>query len=136
MLVFLLIVNVLWTNRILHSRAEVAVSHPFTEAVRHGTKDRDWLSGNGIAPEARLFCPEDPSPNILLFALNRQGWTAYNFGPRPDSAALESYRSEELEYLVLTGSRHYTGIYPSLFPGESDGIEGIVIYGGGDGERK
>ncbi|MEZ4777274.1 MAG: glycosyltransferase family 39 protein [Bacteroidia bacterium] len=130
--VFLLLVNVLWTNRVLHLRAEDATAHPFTQSVLYGAEDRDWLSKSGISPAAHLFCPEDPSPNTLLFALNRQGWTAYNFGLQPDSTALESYRSLGLEYLVLTDTQHYTGIYPALFPMKIMEEEGIVIYQSGN----
>ncbi len=40
------------------------------------------LSDAGIPATARILCPEDPSPNIALLALQRHGWSAYNFGDR------------------------------------------------------
>ncbi|MCK6690981.1 MAG: glycosyltransferase family 39 protein [Thermoanaerobaculia bacterium] len=84
----------------------------------------------GISHEARLLCPRDPSPNIALFALKRQGWTAYNFGDRITADTLYKYQTHfGLTHLALRDSAVYNPLYRQFFPKPAGAIQGWYFYG-------
>lgn len=83
----------------------------------------------GIPPSARFLCPQDPSPNIALYALNREGWTAYNFGKRITADTLEKYQTRYgLSHLALRDSVLYDTLYRRYFPNGGDVGRGWFVY--------
>ena len=83
----------------------------------------------GISHEARFLCPQDPSPNIALFALKRQGWTAYNFGDRITADTLYKYQTHcGLTHLALRDTADYSPLYRQFFPGRAGAIQGWHLY--------
>ena len=88
------------------------------------------LAENGVPPEARLFCPQDPSPNIALFALKRKGWTAYNFGDRISADTLYKYQTHfGLTHLALRDTAVYNPLYRQFFPKPAGVTQGWYLYG-------
>lgn len=87
------------------------------------------LTSKQIPPETRVFCPQDPSPNIALFALKRQGWTAYNFGDRITADTLHKYQTRfGLTHLALRDTAVYTPLYRQFFPKPAGAIQGWYFY--------
>lgn len=87
------------------------------------------LSEAGIPATARILCPEDPSPNIALFALKRQGWTAYTFGDRISSDTLQKYCIEfGLTHLALRDTLVYNEMYQVFFPRQVLETNGWYLY--------
>lgn len=87
------------------------------------------LSEAGIAASARILCPEDPSPNIALFALKRQGWTAYTFGDRINSDTLQMYSNHfGLTHLALRDTLTYNEWYRRFFPRRVLETKGWTLY--------
>lgn len=83
----------------------------------------------GIPPEARFWCPQDPSPNTALYALNREGWTAYNFGRRITADTLERYQMQfGLSHLALRDSSKYDSLYRRYFPKGGRAGRGWWVY--------
>lgn len=88
------------------------------------------LAVAGIPVSARFFCPQDPSPNIALLALQRQGWTAYNFGDRITDDVLRQYQQEfGLTHLALRDTAWYGPLYRRYFPERVCQIRGWFVYG-------
>lgn len=87
------------------------------------------LSDAGISATARILCPEDPSPNIALFALKRQGWTAYSFGDRITADTLQIYHAKYgMTHLALRDTLIYSEIYQPFFPKRVLKINGWNLY--------
>jgi 4-amino-4-deoxy-L-arabinose transferase-like glycosyltransferase len=87
------------------------------------------LTEAGISPAARVLCPQDPSPNIALFALKRQGWTAYNFGKQITADTLHKYRTNYgLTHLALRDTFFYNPFYERFFPVKVFEGEGWHLY--------
>ncbi|MCE7924726.1 MAG: phospholipid carrier-dependent glycosyltransferase [Haliscomenobacteraceae bacterium CHB4] len=87
------------------------------------------LTDAGIPVSARVLCPQDPSPNIALFALKRHGWTACNFGDRINVDTLHKYRTDfGLTHLALRDTALYSPLYRRFFPARVFGSEGWYLY--------
>jgi|GEM_PF-2055858 len=85
-----------------------------------------------ISPSARVLCPEDPSPNIALFALQRHGWTAYNFGDRITVDTLYKYQTQfGLSHLALRDTAFYSPLYRKFFQTKISVVEGWYFYSRG-----
>lgn len=88
------------------------------------------LTQFGIPPSARFLCPQDPSPNIALFALKRQGWTAYNFSHQIKADTLEKYCAGfGLTHLALRDSSLYGELYTRYFPEKIAVVRGWYLFG-------
>jgi len=88
------------------------------------------LTEAGISPSAKVLCPQDPSPNIALLALQRHGWTAYNFGDRITADTLHKYHSNfGLSHLALRDTTLYSPLYRQFFPAKVFDGEGWYLYG-------
>lgn len=75
------------------------------------------LAETGIPASARVLCPQDPSPNIALLALQLPGWTAYNFGDRINGDTLRKYQTNfGLTHLALRDTAEYSPLYRRFFP--------------------
>ncbi len=82
-----------------------------------------------IPLSAKVFCPQDPSPNIALFALKRQGWTAYNFGDRITADSLQKYQALfGLTQLALRDTAYYSVLYQGFFPNKAGRARGWYFY--------
>jgi hypothetical protein len=91
---------------------------------------RYHLEYMGVHALARVLCPQDPSPNISLFALRRQGWTAYNFGDRINADTLRKYQTTlGMSHLALRDSTLYGPLYREFFPRKVCRIRGWYVYG-------
>jgi hypothetical protein len=89
----------------------------------------DQLKEAGIPPAARFLCPEDPSPNIALLALNRQGWSDYNFGNRITNDTLQKYINTcGLSHLALRDTLNYNLLYQHFFPVRLTELGGWYTY--------
>lgn len=87
------------------------------------------LSEGGIPLSARVLCPQDPSPNIGLLALQRYGWTAYNFGDRITADTLKKYQTNfGLTHLALRDTALYNPLYRRFFPVETCQTRGWYLY--------
>jgi hypothetical protein len=87
------------------------------------------LSKVGIPQTARYLCPEDPSPNIALSALQRHGWTNYNFGNQITLDTLQHYANPYgLQFLALRDTTDYTPLYRQFFPVKQLTLRGWHIY--------
>jgi Dolichyl-phosphate-mannose-protein mannosyltransferase len=87
------------------------------------------LDNFAIPKTARFICPEDPSPNTSLLALQRQGWSAYNFGDRITRDTLFKYITlHGLTHLALRDSAHYKAKYWQFFPKKEVFLNGWTIY--------
>ncbi|MEZ4943602.1 MAG: glycosyltransferase family 39 protein [Saprospiraceae bacterium] len=87
------------------------------------------LQAAGIPVSARFLCPQDPSPNIALLALQRQGWTAYNFGDRITAEVLRQYQKEfGLTHLALRDTAWYGPLYRRYFPKRVYAEHGWYLY--------
>ena len=83
----------------------------------------------GIPDSARVLCPQDPSPNIALYALRRHGWTAWNFGDRITADTLQKYRTQfGLSHLALRDTALYSPLYRQYFPVKISQINGWHLY--------
>ncbi|MCB0544369.1 MAG: glycosyltransferase family 39 protein, partial [Saprospiraceae bacterium] len=83
----------------------------------------------GIPGAARFLCPQDPSPNIALYALRRNGWTAWNFGDRITADTLQKYRTKfDLTHLALRDTALYSPLYEQFFPLKISQIKGWHLY--------
>jgi hypothetical protein len=81
---------------------------------------------------AKVFCPQDPSPNIALFALQRHGWTAYNFGDRITADTLQKYQTQfGLSHLALRDTAFYNPLYHRFFPHKAGAAKGWYFYARG-----
>ena len=82
-----------------------------------------------IPDSARFLCPEDPSPNIALLALHRQGWSAYNFGNEIQNDTLQKYAGEcGLSHLAIRDTMNYNPLYQDFFSVRLIEIGGWYIY--------
>jgi 4-amino-4-deoxy-L-arabinose transferase-like glycosyltransferase len=82
-----------------------------------------------IPQSARVFCPQDPSPNIALFALQRHGWTAYNFGDRITADTLQKYQTQfGLSHLALRDTAIYSPLFQRFFPTKVGVAKGWHFY--------
>ncbi|MCB9331932.1 MAG: glycosyltransferase family 39 protein [Lewinellaceae bacterium] len=89
----------------------------------------DALTTAGIPVSARILCPQDPSPNIALLALQRQGWTAYNFGDRITADTLHKYQTTfNLTHLALRDTNLYSPFFRQFFPAKICEIQGWYLY--------
>lgn len=87
------------------------------------------LTEAGIPETARVLCPQDPSPNIALLAMQRHGWTAYNFSDRINADTLYKYQSRfGLSHLALRDTAFYGPLYREFFPVQLAGINGWYLY--------
>lgn len=87
------------------------------------------LSNAGIPDTARFLCPEDPSPNIALLALQRHGWSAYNFGDRITADTLQKYSAQYgLSHLALRDTMVYGALYREFFPFQALETNGWHVY--------
>jgi hypothetical protein len=78
---------------------------------------------------AKVLCPHDPSPNIALFALQRYGWTAYNFGESITADTLRKYQAQfDLSHLALRDTAYYSTLYQHFFPKKAGGERGWYFY--------
>ncbi|TNE48609.1 MAG: hypothetical protein EP344_18675 [Bacteroidetes bacterium] len=83
----------------------------------------------GIPDTARFLCPQDPSPNIALLALQRTGWTAYNFGDRITADTLNRYQQKYgLTHLALRDTALYGPLYERFFPQKLLPVRGWFFY--------
>jgi hypothetical protein len=122
----------LWhCHYILNKRLEFAFHPPSTlNLPPEAFSAADQLTNVGIAPDAKILCPEDPSPNIALLALQRHGWTNYNFGDRITVDTLQRYQDRfGLEYLALRDTVRYAAVYRAFFPTRVGAVEGWYLYG-------
>lgn len=88
------------------------------------------LELHGIPETALILCPQDPSPNIALYALRRYGWTAWNFGDRITADTLQQYRARfGLSHLALRDTGLYLPLYRQFFPLKISQIKGWHLYG-------
>ncbi|MFN0201092.1 MAG: ArnT family glycosyltransferase [Bacteroidia bacterium] len=75
------------------------------------------LLKQGIPLDAHIFCPEDMSPNTLLLALRRKGYTYLNFGNRITPELLTDYQKyNQMNYLALTDSTHRSPLLREFYP--------------------
>jgi hypothetical protein len=82
-----------------------------------------------IPLSAKVLCPHDPSPNIALFALKRQGWTAYNFGDRITADTLQKYQALfGMSHLALRDTAGYSALYQAYFPNKTGRARGWYFY--------
>jgi hypothetical protein len=87
------------------------------------------LANFEILKIARFICPEDTSPNISLLALQRQGWSAYNFGDRVTQDTLYKYITTlGMSHLALRDTANYTMMYQQFFPNKEVILNGWYIY--------
>jgi hypothetical protein len=87
------------------------------------------LTEIGIPQDARVLCPQDPSPNIALLALQRQGWTAYNFGNRITADTLRKYQTKfDLTHLALRDTNVYSPLFRQFFPTKVGVVQGWYLY--------
>ena len=108
-----------WHNHYILSRRLYLAFHPETSEnlppaafFRAGE-----LKKAGIPLSARVLCPQDPSPDIALLALQRSGWTAYNFGDRITTDTLFRYHTNfGLTHLALRDTAFYSPVYRQFFP--------------------
>jgi len=85
-----------------------------------------------LPPSAKVFCPQDPSPNIALFALKCHGWTAYNFGDRITADTLQKYQAGfGLSHLALRDTAFYAPLYREFFPHKAGTAKGWHFYARG-----
>jgi hypothetical protein len=109
----------IWHNHYIMSKRLHLAFHPQTSqnlppeaflSARH-------LTEAGIPPSAKVLCPQDPSPNIALLALQRHGWSAYNFGDRITADTLHKYQTNfGLMHLALRDTVFYSPLYRRFFP--------------------
>ncbi len=89
----------------------------------------DALTAAGVPASARILCPQDPSPNIALLALQRQGWTAYNFGDRINADTLRKYQTNfDLTHLALRDTGIYSPLFRLFFPTKVSVVQGWHLY--------
>lgn len=82
-----------------------------------------------LPASAKVLCPQDPSPNIALFALQSHGWTAYNFGDRITADTLYKYQTRfGLSHLALRDTVLYTPLYQNFFPLKAGTAKGWHFY--------
>jgi len=87
------------------------------------------LTEAGVPRSARVLCPQDPSPNIALLALQRQGWSAYNFGDRITADTLSKYQTHfGLTHLALRDTALYGPLYRRFFPERVCETRGWQVY--------
>ncbi len=116
----------MWHNQYVLSKRLHLAFHP---ASSLNLPPDAFLSPNrlteaGIPESAKVLCPQDPSPNIALLALQRHGWTAYNFGDRITADTLRKYHVNfGLSHLALRDTALYSPMYRQFFP--------IKIFDGG-----
>lgn len=121
----------IWHTHVILSRRLHLAFHPQTS--RNLPPDAflstDRLTEAGINLSTRVLCPEDPSPNIALLALQRQGWTAYNFGARITTDTLYKYHTNfGLTHLALRDTALYSPLYRQFFPVRVADIAGWHLY--------
>lgn len=87
------------------------------------------LTEAGIPLSARVLCPQDPSPNIALLALQRHGWSAYNFSDRITADTLYKYHANfGLTHLALRDTASYTPLFRQFFPVRVCTTRGWYLY--------
>lgn len=121
----------IWHNHYILSKRLHLAFHP--ETSQNLAPDAFWPAGRlaeaGIPASARVLCPQDPSPNIALFALQRQGWTAYNFGDRITADTLYKYQTNfGLTHLALRDTAFYSPLYRQFFPVKVFDARGWYLY--------
>lgn len=95
------------------------------------------LAEAGVPASAKVLCPQDPSPNIALLALQRHGWSAYNFGDRITADTLQKYHANfELTHLALRDTALYNPLYRQFFPIKVCEIGGWHLFAVADKGKK
>ncbi len=114
---FLWLLGLLHTGYVMRKRLDLAFYPKNTLSLPPvAFLPNDALTEAGIPASARFLCPEDPSPNIALLALQRHGWTAYNFGDRITADTLAKYQAVfGLSHLALRDTALYTQLYRRYF---------------------
>lgn len=120
-----------WHNHFILSKRLYLAFHP--ETSQNLPPDAFLPAGQlaeaGIPLSARVLCPQDPSPNIALLALQRSGWTAYNFGDRITVDTLYKYHTNfGLTHLALRDTAFYSPVYRRFFPFRVYAAGGWYLY--------
>ncbi|MBL7825856.1 MAG: glycosyltransferase family 39 protein [Saprospiraceae bacterium] len=115
---------------VLKKRAALAVDPANSLTLPVGAfLSKEALTAAGIPDSVRLFCPEDPSPNVALFALKRQGITAYTLGFDPSLDSLVKYQEKlRIDFMALRDTTHYTPELRTCFPNLKTQLSGWYLY--------
>jgi hypothetical protein len=121
-LVFLLL-SVIHTSRNVNSRF-----NPDTKWLDNLHELKGHLEEYGIAENDFIVAPDDASPNVVLDALKRKGWSANNFAFQKE--VLEAKILQGAKYMVITDTNFYQN--PLIDPYRNNLVvdyKGIRIYG-------
>ncbi len=66
---------------------------------------RAQLNGHGIGEDDLIIVPHDPSPNITLYAINRNGWTKLN--GLQDKASIEQKIKSGAKWMLVSDKCYY-----------------------------
>jgi hypothetical protein len=124
------LVGLVHCSYVLQKRMHLAIAPPNTLTLPAAAfLTPQQLEATGLPTFARLLCPEDPSPNIYLSALQRPGWTNYNFQHQYTADTLSHYCQRfGLTHLALRDTSAYTPLFQEVFPTKTAQLAGWHIY--------
>lgn len=121
----------IWYGQMVMNKRFYFVNHPENSWALPASAflTTEQVAKAGIPKQAHVLCPQDQSPNISLFALKRQGWTAWNFGPNITLDTLESYQQHfGLQYMALRDTAVCPERLRSFFPAKTGSVAGWYFF--------
>lgn len=117
-----IVLSVIHTSRKVTSRL-----NPHTEWLNNVYALESQLSDNGINASDLFVAPDDASPNVVLNALKRKGWSANNAVDQ--ESVLNDKIQQGAKYMVITDTNFYS--HPLINPYRNNLVvdyKGIKIY--------